>query len=51
MVKGRAVVMGAEDASAERGAEVEEAARQIQRRETDPYTASEQLIARFRARA
>lgn len=40
----------AEEALAELGAEVEEAAGRIARRETDPYTASEQLIAKFRAR-
>jgi len=32
------------------GAEVEEAAQAVARREVDPYTASERLIARFRAR-
>lgn len=40
-----------EVASAELGAELEEAARRVEARETDPYSASEELIARFRARA
>ncbi len=41
----------AEEAAAELGAEIEAAAQAVARLETDPYTASEQLIAKFRARA
>ncbi|GMV12693.1 MAG: methylmalonyl Co-A mutase-associated GTPase MeaB [Polyangiaceae bacterium] len=39
-----------EEATRELGAEVERAAERVQRKETDPYTASEELIAEFRAR-
>lgn len=41
----------AEEAVAELGAEIEAAAARVARLETDPYTASEELIAKFRARA
>lgn len=41
----------AEEATHELGAEVLEAARRVLEREIDPYTACEELIARFRARA
>ncbi len=41
----------AEEAAAELGAEIEAAAQAVARLETDPYTASEELIAKFRARA
>jgi len=39
-----------EEAASVLGADIEAAAERISRRETDPYTASEELVARFRAR-
>jgi LAO/AO transport system kinase len=40
----------AEEVTTELGAEVEQAALRIRRRETDPYSESEELIAKFRVR-